>query len=355
MKGLGAALTALVNGSMILTSRGCGCVADLARLAWKEAATDPEATAENQAQANRAAQQKEGKRRAAARRGKGDHDEETEEQDDLSDVQAPPVDPVRRSNLEAVGVLTLAGALAAGAINAAWRLMSPSTGEWWAAATPYHHLIYWGGGLVWMAAAWMVGAPPAPSAEDDDPQEWADDPEGEYEDPDDSQDAYDDQDDENPGDSGGLAPASDRGMDLLLHLMLDLSDAEFSRRAGVHLDVLLDSAKADGHVGQNTEQSDFRAWLEAVGIPVEDKLGMRIEGRPVTRMGVRIDAVTTVLGMTPTALLNARGQARVRTPARVPVPAPHPGPPPALPQLLLGRPPGPTAGHLPAPSPTASK
>ncbi|MEU4732932.1 hypothetical protein [Streptomyces sp. NPDC023588] len=331
MTGLGTALTALVNGSMILTGKLCGCVAHVGKLAWDAASADSEATAKRQATADRAAQQKERKRRAAEKRRRKDSedddgDDEAEDQGDLSEVKASPVDPVRRPVLEALGVLALGGALAVGAISAALRMVGPAAGELWADLAPYRYLIIMGGGLAWMAAAWMVAAPPAPAAEDDDLEDW-----------DDAEADYDDQDadaEEN------LAPAQDQGMALLLHVIRDLSDAEYSKRAGVHLDVLLDSATSAGLLPQDTEQTEFRAWLEATGLPTEDKVGMRIEGKPVTRVGVRIDAATKALGMTPTALLQARQQTPARTPAqapaRVPAQAAPAAPTPALLRLIPG-------------------
>ncbi|MFD8417530.1 hypothetical protein ACFV2Q_38355 [Streptomyces sp. NPDC059650] len=333
------ALTALVNGSMVLTGKVCGCAAHAVKLAWDAAATDVEATAKRQAKADRSAQQKERKRRAAEkRRRKGrdaddDGDDEAEEQVDLSEITAPRVDPVRRPGLEALGVLALGGALAAGAISAAWRMLGPQVAEWWTVLAPYRYLIVLGGGLAWMTAAWMVAAPPAPTPEDDPEDEYDDDPEDEEDPP----------------------PAPDRGMALLLHVITDLSDAEFSKRAGVHLDVLLDSATAAGHIPEGTEQTEFRAWLEAAGLPTEDKLGMRIEGKPVTRAGVRIDAATRVLGMTPTALLNARQQTPVPAPAQAPARVPAQAAPAAPAQALLRLIPGGLHDPFQTPPPTASQ
>lgn len=171
---------------------------------------------------------------------------------------------------------------------------------------------------VWVVAALIAG------------QQGDHNPGAEDEDEDDDQE-HDDQ--EVPEEK---APAPDRGMELLLHVIRDLSDAEFSKRAGVHLDVLLDSAVAAGHVPEGTEQTEFRAWLEAAGLPIEDKLGMRIEGKPVTRVGVRIDAATRALGMTPTQLLEARLKTLVQGPARVPVQAAPEAPAPALLRLIPG-------------------
>lgn len=331
MTGLGTALTALVNGSMILTGKLCGCAVHGVKLAWDAASTDIEATAKRQAKADRSAQQKARKARAAdKRRRKGrdadEDDDDPEVQDDIADITAAPVTPVRRPVLESLGVLALGGALAAGAVSAVWRLIGDSIGEGWGVLAPYRFLIVTAGGLAWMAAAWMVAAPPAPNPKDDDLDDWDD----EFE------DDYDDQEDEDPEHVDAPVSAPDRGMALLLDVIRDLSDAEYAKRAGVHVDVLLDSAIANGHVPAGTEQAEFRAWLEAAGLPVEDKLGMRIEGKPVTRVGVRIDAATRALGMTPTQLLEARQETLLQTPARVPAQAAPQASAPALLRLIPG-------------------
>lgn len=115
---------------------------------------------------------------------------------------------------------------------------------------------------------------------------------------------------------------ADRGTALLLHVVGALAEAEAARRTGVHLDVVLDSAAAAGLLPQGTELSVLRTWVEGCGLPVEPKLGMRIEGKPVTRVGLRVDAATTALGMAPAALLAARSQAPVQTRGETPAAAP---------------------------------
>ncbi|MFD4855135.1 hypothetical protein [Streptomyces atratus] len=341
MTGLGTALTALIHGSMILTGKACGCAVHGVRLAWDAASTDPEATAQRQTKADRAAQQKELKARREKRDDQDDDQDDDGAAGDLSEVTAPPVAPVRRPALESLGVLALGTALAAGAVSAAWRMAAPAAGAWWADMEPYRYLIITGAGLAWMVAAWMIAPPPA--AKDDDQGEWDDDQ-----------------------DDAAGAP-EDRGTALLWHVIRDLSDAEYSKRAGVHLDVLLDSATAAGHVPEDTDLTVMRAWLEAAGLPVVDKLGMRIEGKPVTRVGVRIDAATAALGMTPTALLEARagtpagggpaapggpvGETPASTPAQSPAEVPAEVPVPAVLALIPG-------GRQPlseAPSPALSQ
>ncbi|MFJ7258226.1 hypothetical protein ACIQWV_38310 [Streptomyces sp. NPDC098085] len=336
MTGIGTALTALVNGSMVLTGKLCNCAVHGIRLAWDAASTDPEATATRQAKADTAARQKELK----ARRKKDD-DQDDDVEDDLSEVTAPPVAPVRRPALEALGVLGLGGALAAGALGAAWRLLSPAAGQWWARTESYHYLIITGGGLVWMVAAWMVAAPSTAKHVEDYVQDVVQGQE------------QDDVQDE-----------TDRGTELLWHVIRDLSDAEFSKRAGVHLDVLLDSATAAGHVPAGTELAEFRAWVETCGLPTVDKLGMRIDGKPVTRVGLRVDAAATALGMTPTALLRAHsestvggaptapaqrvGETPVETPDSTPVQAPVAAPVSAVLRLIPGGRRAPADGPSPA-------
>lgn len=173
--------------------------------------------------------------------------------------------------------------------------------------------------------------------------------------------AAEDDDQEQPQDTE--AGEADRGTALLLHVVTALSDAEYTRRTGVHLDVVLASAVAAGLLAEDTEVSALRAWVEAAGLPTTDKLGMRINGVPTTRVGLRVDAATAALGMTPMALLTARSQASVRdrgearteavslpaqavgegpaeaaagTPAEAPVPAPASTPVPAALRLIPG-------------------
>ncbi|MFC8155854.1 hypothetical protein ACFUO0_17635 [Streptomyces cinereoruber] len=295
-RGGGSALTALVSGSMVLAGKLCGCVPAALGWAWRQASVDVEATAAAQAKADRAAAKKA----------------------DDEEVRAPQVAPVRRPALETLGMLAFGGALAAGALGTVGALIWPYVQM----LAPWRGVIAAVGGLAWMAAAWMLAPPTAPADETEDEEDLAEDEEQE-------------------------APATetDRGMELLLHIVRDLSDAEAAKRAGVHLDVLLDSATAAGLVPEGTETPALRAWLEAAGLPTEDKLGMRIEGKPTTRVGVRIDAVTRVLGMSPTALLEARRQ----TPAPTPAEAPAPAVLTLIPGGLLGPSPAPPLAASPEP------
>ncbi|MFC8267797.1 hypothetical protein ACFUIZ_19000 [Streptomyces cinereoruber] len=297
-RGGGSALTALVSGSMVLAGKVCGCVPAALGWAWHQASIDVEATAAAQAKADRAVAKK-----------AGGEDEE---------VRAPQVAPVRRPALESLGMLALGGALAAGALGTVGAVVWPYVQM----LAPWRGVIATVGGLAWMAAAWMLAPPTAPADETED-----------------EEDLDEDQEQEAP------ATETDWGMDLLLHIVRDLSDAEAAKRAGIHLDVLLDSATAAGLIPEGTETPVLRAWLEAAGLPTEDKLGMRIEGKPVTRVGVRIDAVTRVLGMSPTALLEARRQ----TPAPAPAEAPTPAVLTLIPGGLLGPSPAPPLAASPEP------
>ncbi|MGW2672523.1 hypothetical protein ACWC5F_31310 [Streptomyces sp. NPDC001272] len=360
-RGTGAALTALCSGSAVLAGRICGCLPVVARWAWEAASVDAAATATRQEQADRSAKARAKKvhqgRLTAAEAGGEDPGDL-----DLDAVAAPPVEPVRKGALEALAILGFGGLVACGGAASVGRLMWLSVQEHLA---PYGMWVCIAGGLAWMTAAWMLAPVPAP-AEDGGQEQ------------DDVQVAQDGA--EEPEDVAAEPAGPDRGTALLLHVLTGLSDAESSKRAGVHLDVLLTSAVARGLLAEGTEQADFRAWVESTGLPTVDKLGMRIEGRPVTRVGLRVDAATEALGMTPTALLRARSEARGRplgetpveaprapapavgegpaevaatTPAQVPAEAPVPAPAPAALRLILGggqdpeRTPSPALAHGP--------
>ncbi|MEU3634591.1 hypothetical protein AB0F34_29220, partial [Streptomyces fradiae] len=98
------------------------------------------------------------------------------------------------------------------------------------------------------------------------------------------------------------------GEALLWHVLGELAAAERARRAGVHLDPVLASAVEAGLLPDDAELTELRAWLHDAGVPTVDQLGMRIGGKPVTRVGLRVDAVTEALGTSPAALLAARTQ-----------------------------------------------
>ncbi|WP_371793777.1 hypothetical protein OG285_38465 [Streptomyces sp. NBC_01471] len=307
------AVSALLSGSVVLAGAVCGCAGRVLRWAWAQASTDAEATAAAQAKA----------KAAKAKAGGGDQDQEQAE------VTAPPVAPVRRPLGEALAYFALGGLLAAGAAGSAGVLLSPYLGL----LTTWKPVIISVGGAGWMIAAWMVAPPPQQPAEDG-----QDDAEGD-----------DLQDDAAP------IETADRGAALLWHVLQSLADAESARRAGVHLDVVLASATETGLLPEDTEQSDFRAWVESCGLPTVDKLGMRIEGKPVTRVGLRVDAATGVLGTTPTALLQTRpggvavtpaqpvGDTPAEAPASTPAEVPVEVPVPAALRLIPGGRPDPSA------------
>ncbi|WSR53373.1 hypothetical protein OG279_37880 (plasmid) [Streptomyces sp. NBC_01201] len=176
---------------------------------------------------------------------------------------------------------------------------------------PWKPVIVSVGGLAWMVAAWML----APS-------------------PDTADDADVDEDVEEQDEEQDEEVEADRGAALLWHVVRAAADAESAGRAGLHLDTVLDSAAEAGLIPQGTELTEFRAWVESCGLPTADKVGMRIGGKPVTRVGMKLVAVTDALGMTPTALLQARpetpsvgapaqpvGQTPAEAPAETPVPA----------------------------------
>ncbi|MFF6896097.1 hypothetical protein ACFY8Z_36515 [Streptomyces microflavus] len=270
------AIPDLVSGSWVLAGMGCRCVARVVRWAWEQASADPEAAAALAAYTKRAAAvaQVVGKAR--------------EEGDEKAAVAAPAelgaAPSGRRPVLEALAYLALGGMLAAGALATLAALAAPHL----AVLADWRPMILTAGGLGWSIAAWAVAPPPKPKEQKADA------------------DVVVQEEPEEEAAEGD--PEEARGTALLWHVITALSDAESVGRAGLHLDVVLASAIETGLLPETTEAAEWRAWVESCGIPVEDKVGYRIEGKPVTRVGVRLDAVTTALGMTPTALLTARSQ-----------------------------------------------
>ncbi|MFG2631068.1 hypothetical protein [Streptomyces sp. NPDC048473] len=293
--GAGSALTALWSGSVVLAGRICRCAACALAWAWEQAATDPAAQAAVQAHAAKAAKAKKTEGEAA----EGEAEEGT----------AP---SGRRPAIEALAYLALGGLLVAGAAGTVGALVAPYMGL----LAPWKPVIISVGGVGWMVAAWMVAPPPKPT------------------------DDATDEDQEHEDQEDGADETVDRGTALLWHVLRALADAESAGRAGLHLDVVLDSATAAGLLPEDTELPALRTWVESCGLPTADKVGMRIGGKPVTRVGLRIDAATKALGMTPLALLRARaetpaggaagtpaqpvGETPASTPASIPVEAPVP-------------------------------
>ncbi|MCD9904761.1 hypothetical protein LUR56_40880, partial [Streptomyces sp. MT29] len=289
------AIPDLVSGSWVLAGMGCRCVAHVVRWAWAQASDDPEAAAALAAYTKRAAATE---KAVAKAREEGEEEKAVAA---LAELGAAPSG--RRPVLEALAYLALGGMLAAGALATVVALAAPHL----AVLADWRPMILTIGGLGWSIAAWAVAPPPKPKAGPDD-------------DVDVDVDVAQDESEESV--EGELEESA--GTLLLWHLIAALSDAESVGRAGLHLDVVLASAIETGLLPETTEPAEWRAWVESCGIPVADKVGYRIEGKPVTRIGIRLDAVTAVLGATPTALLTARG----RRPAPPVPPPPSPPPPP---------------------------
>ncbi|MDX3064002.1 hypothetical protein PV518_17735 [Streptomyces sp. ND04-05B] len=327
------AVTGLLSGSWALAGMGCRCVGRLLHWAWEQSATDPEAQAAVQAHA-----EKEAKVRAKWAKRRAKQGEETEEGEDgeAKELEALGAAPSgRRPFLEALAYLALGGLLAAGAAGTAAVLLAPHVGL----LAPWQPVIVSVGGLAWMAAAWMVAPPPEPvPGEDAEVQE--------------QEDGQDDAVDE-----------ADRGTALLLHVVGALAAAESAGRAGLHLDAVLESAVEAGLLAEGTELPVMRAWVEATGLPVADKVGYRIDGKPVTRVGFKIAAVTEALEMTPTALLATRSEtpageapaAAVRPVAEPPAETPVKASPEVSAPAVLRLIPGGLLDPDPAPSPPLSQ
>lgn len=300
------AIPDLVSGSWVLAGMGCRCVARAVRWAWEQASADPEAAAALAAHTKRAAATEKAVEKAR---------EEGEEEKAVAALEALGAAPSgRRPVLEALAYLALGGMLAAGALATLAALAAPHL----AVLADWRPMILTAGGLGWSIAAWAVAPPPKPKEQKADA------------------DVVVQEEPEEEAAEGD--PEEARGTALLWHVITALSDAESTGRAGVHLDVVMDSAIAAGLIPTDTELPVLRSWVEAAGLPAVDKLGMRIEGKPVTRVGLRVDGAAGVLGMTPTALLTARSQ----TPA---------GGGPATPARQVGERPAETGSGTPSSAP----
>ncbi|MET9603138.1 hypothetical protein [Streptomyces sp. NPDC006459] len=300
LQGSSAVVSSLLRGSVVLAGRICRCLPWLVArgpAVWAMASRDAAATEEKQQRAFEAAV-------AAARKAKEAEPEP---------VDVPRVVPVRRPPGEALGFLAAASVVGFGVVGTAFSVTLPrllavvpeGIGPYVAAAAA----------VGWAAAAVAV-APPLPTDGDDDQEQ-----------PEDAEDAE------------SAEPVLDRGTGLLLHVVGALAEAEGAGRAGVHLDAVLDSAAAARLIPDATEVKELRTWVEGCGLPVEPKLGMRIEGKPTTRVGLRVDAATSVLGMAPAALLAARSRAALQAPGEPPAGAtntPAEPPVPAVLRLLPG-------------------
>ncbi|MFD7868102.1 hypothetical protein [Streptomyces sp. NPDC059783] len=336
---LRGATSALVSGSLVLAGRACGCLTGAVRWAWAQASADPEARAAAEAHAEKAAAIRE----QWAKDGKTGTPGETKA---LTGLGAAPSG--RRPALEALGLLALGGVLAAGAVATSAAMLAPHL----AVLAEWRPVIITAGGAAWSIAALMVAPPPKPPAPKDQ----------EEEDQDDGADGADRED--------------DRGTALLWHVLGALASAESAGRVGLHLDAVLDSATEAGLLPDDTELPVFRSWVEACGLPVADQVGYRIAGKPVTRTGFKLAAVTEALGTTPAALLAARaqtpaggalqtpavpvgetpaetpagpvGETPVQTPVQTPAEAPAGAPVPAALRLISGGRQTPDAAPSPA-------
>ncbi|MFF4614059.1 hypothetical protein ACFY1Q_30890 [Streptomyces albidoflavus] len=266
-RGGGAAMTALVSGSVILTRRLCGCVGSALSWVWDLASVDGEATAAEQHGADMRATAKAVKvAKAAAESGGG--------QAEARPVSAPPVRPVRRPAVEALGMLGIGGGLVAGAVATVWPLVVPHL----AVLAAWRGVIASAVTLAWMAAAWMVA--PAPTAA---PVE----------------EAEEDQEDQEEA----ASPA-----DLLArHVLGQLAELEAAGRRGVHVTALISSAEEAGFLAPGAmDKAAMRAWLPASGIPVTKSVKVRGD----VDFGLSVAHVTAALGMSPgEALRRLSGEA----------------------------------------------
>lgn len=270
-----AAMTALVSGSVILTGRLCGCVGAALSWAWDLASVDADATAAVQAKADQRAT---AKARKAAKAKRAEDDEGDVDQEEPA-VSAPPVRPVRRPAVEALGMLGIGGGLVAGAVATVWPLVAPHL----AALAAWRGVIASGITVAWMAAAWMVApAPPAAPVEDDQEE--------------------DDQEE---------APA-----DLLArHVLEQLAELEAAGRPGTHVTALISSAEAAGLLAPGAmDKTRMREWLTASGIPVTKS----VKVAKAVDFGVRVNRVTEALGMSPGEALRRLSGEAPATPVEAP-------------------------------------
>lgn len=345
VQGIGPALTALVSGSMVLGGKICRCIPVAAKWAWDMAAQDPAATAERQEKADAAARKRAAaklKARRSRRRKKASEDEETDpDADDQDDedvdpetVTAPPVAPVVRGTGDTWGVLGIGAGVGVGAVYAGWKVVGEAA---MVALAPHQPLILCAGGLAWMATAWMLSPPlPAATADEDqddefDPEDLEDDADG-----DDPEDLEDEQD--VPAPARGLSPAQR----LAKHVLMTMSDLEFTGRPAIHVKTLLSSAESAGLLSPGAmDKLAFMKWLEASGFPITKTVNIKGD----RDQGVRVDRLTETLGMGPTEAVRRVYGADSPSPAPAPVQAPAPAPPEApvrvLPEAPAAAVPGP--------------
>ncbi|MFP3119858.1 hypothetical protein [Streptomyces sp. Iso 434] len=283
-RGGGAAMTALVAGSVILTRRLCGCVGTALSWVWDLASVDGEATAAEQHGADMRATAKAVKAaKAAAKKAAEDGDDQADDQAEARLVSAPPVRPVRRPAVEALGMLGIGGGLVAGAVATVWPLVAPHL----AALAAWRGVIASGITVAWMAAAWMVA--PAPTTAP--VEEAVEEAEEEVEE--------------------AASPA-----DLLArHVLEQLAELEAAGRRGVHVTALISSAEEAGLLAPGAmDKTRMRAWLPASGIPVTKSVKVRGD----VDYGLSIAHVTKALGMSPGEALRRLSGEAPATPVEAP-------------------------------------
>ncbi|RZE50714.1 hypothetical protein C0Q98_31765 [Streptomyces albidoflavus] len=281
-------MTALVSGSVILTGRLCRCGGAALVWAWDLASVDADATAAVQAKADQRATAK-AKKAAKAKRTEGDEgDDHGDVDQEQPAVSAPPVRPVRRPAVEALGMLGIGGGLVAGAVATVWPLVAPHL----AALAAWRGVIASAVTLAWMAAAWMVApAPPAAPVEEDQEAE-------------ENQEAEEDQEE-------AASPA-----DLLArHVLGQLAELEAAGRRGVHVTALIASAEEAGLLQLGAmDKTAMRAWLPASGIPVTKSVKVRGD----VDFGLSVAHVTAALGMSPGEALRRLSGEAPETPVEAP-------------------------------------
>ncbi|MEU6221859.1 hypothetical protein ABZ845_30830 [Streptomyces sp. NPDC047022] len=260
-RGSGSALVALWSGSMILGSKLCRCAGAAGRWAWEQARTD------------------------------------TTTQDDAGEEAVR-----RRPVLEALGMLALSGALAAGALGTLAALALP----YLRALAPWRGAAVAVGTLAWMVAAWMV----APAAADDAAEDGAGD-------------ALMD-------DDAAPAPADVLGR----HVVASLAELEAEGRSGIHVTALIASAEAAGILAPgSTDKATMRAWLTESGFPVTKSV--KVAGS--VDYGLRVDRLREAIGAPPGTTLAQLIGGGPEDPASGPVPAPAGAALPAAAGPLSGR------------------
>lgn len=307
-RGTGAAITALVSGSMVLAGRICRCAGLALAWAWDQASIDTQATAATQAKADKAPQAKARPGKTKKKAGpdhdpKAGLDEDQEAPQESEEPKQPPVKPIRRPVPETLGMLALGGVLAAGAASTLGTLAWPYLQQ----LAPWRGLIALGGGLAWMVAAWMVAPPPAAPDDEDQDQEQAEDQVP----------------DEDAEDQEACA-----GDQLARHVLAALAELEEQDRpggpGGLHVTALIASAEERRLLDPGSmDKTAMRSWLEESGLPVTKSVKVRGE----VDYGVRVDRVTEALGMSPAAALThlfggAPTSTTPTTPAQAPAEAP---------------------------------